>query len=501
MASDSRNSTGPTSSDSTALSLPCQPCGVVKVLVGDEAGRGTCHKCGGKLSRGNLALAMQCGGCKTRFHGSDCGGKLADAGYTDMHDKCPKCNGICLCVGGACACHASNARRKRQVNASLKEVVDRRSLEIRNAAYLGEEPPPVSASTLAAVELIKSARLTGARDAVVESETGGAATKPYPKVFESAVYAWQAKQTLAVDDDAYLMNVLVDYDALRDENEKLKSQNQGLQLQNETLQLEVTALRAAVGSNSENEPVVNMSEFAEQFVRDPEMRRGGLMALYEKHINRGGTRAPAASARGTPVAKSKRKMHLSEFGADPEPPRPGPACETTDFRQRVVRNARYLGRFLALLAVIALFALSMYNQKVYSTRVYCENDEVILNAALRQGLQVADLFHFKAGMDCHEKVQATMAVYAVILIAWHVLCIEAWMGFRFVRAMMLMWRWDVKSRAAAKRNAALARKDALRSDASWEKKTLEIVIDDETGSNCETSSISSSFNDSAQGDD
>jgi len=32
---------------------------------------------------------------------------------------------------------------------------------------------------------------------------------------------------------------LVDYDALRDENEQLKSQNQGLQLQNETLQLEV----------------------------------------------------------------------------------------------------------------------------------------------------------------------------------------------------------------------------------------------------------------------
>jgi hypothetical protein len=81
------------------------------------------------------------------------------------------------------------------------------------------------------------------------------------------------------------------------------------------------------------------------------------------------------------------------------------------------------------------------------------------------------------------------------------LCIEAWLGFRFVRAMLLMWRWDLKSRAAAKRTAALARKDALRSDADWEKNALEIVINDETRSNCETSSISSSFNDSAQGDD
>mmetsp|Transcript_358 Transcript_358/g.1194 ORF Transcript_358/g.1194 Transcript_358/m.1194 type:complete len:500 (-) Transcript_358:193-1692(-) len=499
MGSNSGNSTGLNSGNSTALSLPCQPC--APLLVGEVCAKGACHKCGGNLSRGNLALAMQCVGCGTRFHGSDCGGKLADAGYTDMHDKCPKCNGICLCVGGACACHASNARRKRQVNASLKEVVDRRSLEIRNAAYLGEEPPPVSASTLAAVELIKSARLTGARDAVVESETGGAATKPYPKVFESAVYAWQAKQTLAVDDDAYLMNVLVDYDALRDKNDELKSQNRRLKAQNQKLQLEVTALRAAVGSNSENEPVVNMSEFAEQFVQDPEMRRGGLMALYEKHINRGGTRTPAASARGTPVAKSKRKMHLSEFGADPEPPRPGPACETTDFRQRVVRNLRYLGRFLALLGVMALFVFSMLNQKYYSTRVFCEENKTQVNPALRHGLGVSSAFGFFPGMTCHDKVHFAMAGYAILLLIWHMLCIEAWLGFRFVRAMLLMWRWDLKSRAAAKRNAALARKDALRSDASWEKKTLEIVIDDETGSNCETSSISSSFNDSAQGDD
>ena len=122
----------------------------------------------------------------------------------------------------------------------------------------------VSASTLAAVELIKSARLTGAGGAVVDSETSGAATKPDPKVFESAVDALQVKQTFAVDDDAYLMNVLVDYDALRDENEQLKSQNQGLQLQNETLQLEVTSLHSA-SSKRGNEPVVNMSESAEQF--------------------------------------------------------------------------------------------------------------------------------------------------------------------------------------------------------------------------------------------
>lgn len=59
-------------------------------LVGKEAARGTCHKCGGSLSRGNSDLAKQCGACGTRFHMSDCGGRLAAAGYHEEFDQCPK---------------------------------------------------------------------------------------------------------------------------------------------------------------------------------------------------------------------------------------------------------------------------------------------------------------------------------------------------------------------------------------------------------------------------
>ena len=51
---------------------------------------GTCHKCGGSLARGNQSLARQCGACGTRYHASDCGGRLAMSTYFGPPDVCPK---------------------------------------------------------------------------------------------------------------------------------------------------------------------------------------------------------------------------------------------------------------------------------------------------------------------------------------------------------------------------------------------------------------------------
>jgi hypothetical protein len=59
-------------------------------IRGPEAAKGTCHKCGGGLARGNSALACLCGTCGTRFHTSDCGARLANSGYTGSTDVCPK---------------------------------------------------------------------------------------------------------------------------------------------------------------------------------------------------------------------------------------------------------------------------------------------------------------------------------------------------------------------------------------------------------------------------
>jgi len=70
------------------VSLPC-PVDV----SGEGAARGTCHKCGGSMSRGNKALARKCGGCGTSFHASDCGQRLANAGCKGPYDVCPKVRG------------------------------------------------------------------------------------------------------------------------------------------------------------------------------------------------------------------------------------------------------------------------------------------------------------------------------------------------------------------------------------------------------------------------
>ena len=37
-----------------------------------------------------------------------------------------------------------------------------------------------------------------------------------------------------------------------------------------------------------------------------------------------------------------------------------------------------------------------------------------------------------------------------------ILCLEAWLGFRFVRACALMWRWERQAAAVAAENAECA---------------------------------------------
>jgi hypothetical protein len=59
-------------------------------IVGKEAAKGTCHKCGGSLHRGNPELAKLCGTCGTRFHASDCGNRLEQAGFPKAGHLCPK---------------------------------------------------------------------------------------------------------------------------------------------------------------------------------------------------------------------------------------------------------------------------------------------------------------------------------------------------------------------------------------------------------------------------
>ena len=89
MSATTSGSADPASSsgDDPTLRAPTVPGADV---VGAEAAKGTCHNCGGSMARGNVELAKMCGACGTRFHASDCGGRLAGAGLHHAVGQCPK---------------------------------------------------------------------------------------------------------------------------------------------------------------------------------------------------------------------------------------------------------------------------------------------------------------------------------------------------------------------------------------------------------------------------
>ena len=65
-----------------------QPPPVGLDIEGRDAATGSCHCCGGMLSR-TRESARQCGKCSARYHAYDCGNRRRDAGFTDF-DQCPR---------------------------------------------------------------------------------------------------------------------------------------------------------------------------------------------------------------------------------------------------------------------------------------------------------------------------------------------------------------------------------------------------------------------------
>ena len=66
----------------------------VALLKGsDVSNDGTCHRCGGSFRRAyrvsKSALWLSCVSCGIKYHGYDCGGRLAAAGYS-CFQSCPK---------------------------------------------------------------------------------------------------------------------------------------------------------------------------------------------------------------------------------------------------------------------------------------------------------------------------------------------------------------------------------------------------------------------------
>ena len=92
--------------------------------------------------------------------------------------------------------------------------------------------------------------------------------------------------------------------------------------------------------------------------------------------------------------------------------------------------------------------------------------------------------------------------------AWHALCLQARMGFRFARAYVMMWRLERRHAAAAACSAANAKAEALRGS-DFKSFAAPARQHSEGGlsiwprldrRSAEASDSDESFNDSAQGE-
>ena len=67
-------------------------------------------------------------------------------------------------------------------------------------------------------------------------------------------------------------------------------------------------------------------------------------------------------------------------------------------------------------------------------------------------------------MSCDWKINLLICFWLFFVVLWHGLCLEAWLGFRYVRAFFFMWRWERNNRHKIDRSIAEAKQMAM---AAW----------------------------------
>ena len=103
-------------------------------------------------------------------------------------------------------------------------------------------------------------------------------------------------------------------------------------------------------------------------------------------------------------------------------------------------------------------------------------------------------------VSCEVKSSAITVLWATFAVCWHVLCLQAWLGWRFMRAYVLMWRVERKHACDAKTRAAESKMEAMAAFEPIREHHVKI-IDAERGAGALTrasgNSDNSSLNDSA----
>ena len=294
-------------------------------------------------------------------------------------------------------------------------------------------------------------------------------------------------------------------------NERLMEENDWLRNRCASASLETTLVADFAGEGANDHPDAAIAGFqsyasgkmdlVDGFSSRPEM---GSSSLYAHAVAL--MEAPGAGA------TRKRRSLFNDAGTSLEQsdaPRPRPVCETSDARAARKRTLKYAWRLFCLVALVGFVLWAAAKLWITSQRKVCEDDRVGKTSLFSVPVLVNKQLHIDTwNVSCDWKRFFIIFIWAVFGVAWHALCLQAWMGFRFARAYVMMWRLERRHAAAAACSAANAKAEALRgsdfkSFAAPARQHSEgglSIWPRWDGRSAEASDSDESFNDSAQGE-
>ena len=431
---------------------------------------------------------------------------------------------MCECVGGACSCHASNVRKMRKVKSALRKQANLREAEVAKsrleslpAPRLGRPPSaaapgfasapsadaPKPASALSCREQIqlfdaKHSRDENAREQRREpysvfpeaprSTLRGSASRESDSLATSPS-ASGARASTESDDDGFApadtpaphgadgLTVTITEETMFLDvlmmNERLVEENDWLRKKHESASLEATLSGDFAGEGANTDVLAehvshraepqsyetSKMELLDGFATHPEMGVAALRVHAVALMETPG--AGATRKRPSPFDAAARKLERSDA------PRPQPVCETSDARAASVRTRGYAWRLLCLALLLGFVAWAAAKLWITAEETVCETSGVSNEPHSEDLWSVPVLLNKQMHIDswntsCEWKRFVIVFVWAAFAVAWHALCLQAWMGFRFARAYAAMWRLERRRAAAAARSVADAKAEALR---------------------------------------
>ena len=426
-------------------------------------------------------------------------------------------------------CHATNVRKMRKVKSILRKQANLRKAEAakaRGASQNVASKPGVPGAPFADAPNRASARSfreqienfdakhnrEGTLQELPRGALRGSATREESDSQTASASASVASASASAvppmthAEETMFLDVLMMNDRLMYENEWLRNRPASALLET-TLEADFTA----EGSNTlpDADELMGFQSYAsgkmdlvDGFSSRPEM---GSSALYAHAVAL--MDAPGAGA------TRKRRSLFNDAGTrleQSDAPRPRPVCETSDARAARKRTLKYAWRLFCLAALVGFVLWAAAKLWITSQREVCEDDREGKTSSLWSvPVLVNKQLHVDTwNVSCDWKRFFIVLIWALFAVVWHALCLQAWMGFRFARAYVMMWRLERRHAAAAARSAADAKAEALKGSdlnffaaTAWQHSEGGLsILPRWHRRSAEASDSDESFNDSAQGE-